>query len=74
MYSYFIGIPRIQLLLRLGRENPNQGPRAFVLSLDPKFAHVNFSALYVGPKSGVAKSVPLILWPHGGPHSAVPNE
>ena len=35
---------------------------------------MEFSGIYVGPKSGGApRSVPLILWPHGGPHSAVPT-
>lgn len=32
-----------------------------------------FTSIYVGPKSGDQKSVPLILWPHGGPHSAFAN-
>lgn len=33
----------------------------------------DFNAIYVGPKSGDAKEVPLIVWPHGGPHSAFAN-
>lgn len=33
----------------------------------------SFSAIYVGPKSGSEKEVPLILWPHGGPHGAFAN-
>lgn len=32
-----------------------------------------FSAIYLGPKSAPAQSVPLIVWPHGGPHSAFAN-
>ncbi|XP_050303713.1 acylamino-acid-releasing enzyme-like [Anthonomus grandis grandis] len=32
-----------------------------------------FNALYVGPASGKDQSVPLIVWPHGGPHSAFAN-
>lgn len=32
-----------------------------------------FSAIYVGPDSGTDKSVPLIVYPHGGPHSAFAN-
>ncbi|XP_023024331.2 acylamino-acid-releasing enzyme [Leptinotarsa decemlineata] len=34
---------------------------------------VAFNAIYLGPKSGNDKSVPLIVWPHGGPHSAFAN-
>ncbi|KAL3268613.1 hypothetical protein HHI36_007719 [Cryptolaemus montrouzieri] len=33
----------------------------------------NFSAIYVGPSSGIDQSVPLIVYPHGGPHSAFAN-
>ncbi|XP_044753157.1 acylamino-acid-releasing enzyme-like [Coccinella septempunctata] len=33
----------------------------------------NFSAIYVGPSSGDEKSIPLIVYPHGGPHSAFTN-
>lgn len=29
----------------------------------------NFNAIYYGPTEGKSKSVPLIVWPHGGPHS-----
>lgn len=29
------------------------------------------SSIYVGPKSGEDKSVPLVVFPHGGPHSVV---
>ncbi|KAJ8978653.1 hypothetical protein NQ317_019089 [Molorchus minor] len=32
-----------------------------------------FNAIYLGPKSGDKASVPLIVWPHGGPHSAFAN-
>ncbi|KAK9873204.1 hypothetical protein WA026_021437 [Henosepilachna vigintioctopunctata] len=32
-----------------------------------------FSAIYVGPSSGQDKSIPLIVYPHGGPHSAFAN-
>lgn len=32
-----------------------------------------FSATYIGPKSGSDTKVPLVLWPHGGPHSAFAN-
>ena len=31
---------------------------------------INFGSIYVGPKS---KSAPLIVFPHGGPHSVIPN-
>lgn len=30
----------------------------------------DFGAIYIGPKTGDEKSVPLVVWPHGGPHSA----
>ncbi|KAI5716301.1 hypothetical protein M8J76_004216 [Diaphorina citri] len=33
----------------------------------------SFSALYFGPKSGQAKSTPLVVLPHGGPHSSYTN-
>uniref|UniRef100_A0A8D8QWV6 acylaminoacyl-peptidase n=1 Tax=Cacopsylla melanoneura TaxID=428564 RepID=A0A8D8QWV6_9HEMI len=33
----------------------------------------SFSALYLGPKSAQAKSTPLVIIPHGGPHSAYSN-
>ncbi|CAH1156028.1 unnamed protein product [Phaedon cochleariae] len=32
-----------------------------------------FNAIYVGPKTGQEKTVPLVVWPHGGPHSAFAN-
>ncbi|EFA09948.1 acylamino-acid-releasing enzyme [Tribolium castaneum] len=32
-----------------------------------------FSAIYLGPKTAPAKSVNLVVWPHGGPHSAFAN-
>ncbi|CAH0554422.1 unnamed protein product [Brassicogethes aeneus] len=32
-----------------------------------------FNAIYIGPKSAPERSVPLIVWPHGGPHSAFAN-
>lgn len=32
-----------------------------------------FSAIYIGPKSAGDTKVPLVLWPHGGPHSAFAN-
>lgn len=33
----------------------------------------SFSAIYLGPKCGQAKQTPLVVWPHGGPHSAFAN-
>ncbi|CAG9862113.1 unnamed protein product [Phyllotreta striolata] len=33
----------------------------------------DFNAIYIGPKSGDNKSVPLLVCPHGGPHSAYAN-
>lgn len=32
-----------------------------------------FNAIYLGPEKGADKTVPLIVWPHGGPHSAYGN-
>ena len=37
---------------------------------EPKYAHLNSSAVIILPKKGKSPA-PLILWPHGGPHSAV---
>lgn len=37
------------------------------------FISEDFNAIYVGPKDGAGKSVPLIVWPHGGPHSSFAN-
>ena len=37
---------------------------------DPKDGSgLKFSSIYIGPKEGKA---PLIVWPHGGPHSIIP--
>merc|ERR1712037_580539 len=33
-----------------------------------------FTAHYIGPESGEQSSTPLIVWPHGGPHSVVTTE
>jgi hypothetical protein len=30
----------------------------------------SFNAIYFGPESAEDHEVPLIVWPHGGPHSA----
>ena len=40
-----------------------------VFTTDARFSDVKFSSIYVGPDTEVQGSVPLILWPHGGPHS-----
>jgi dipeptidyl aminopeptidase/acylaminoacyl peptidase len=40
---------------------------------DPAFSGVRFGSVYTGPASGEKGSVPLILWPHGGPHSLTSN-
>lgn len=29
--------------------------------------------MYIGPQGGAEKEVPLIVFPHGGPHSAFAN-
>lgn len=33
----------------------------------------NFTAIYIGPKSAEDASIPLVIFPHGGPHSASVN-
>lgn len=33
----------------------------------------NFNVIYFGPKCGSDKSVPMIINPHGGPHSSYFN-
>lgn len=45
----------------------------FTLKQDTSNAVQEFTSIYVGPKSGNKNSVPLLLWPHGGPHSAFAN-
>ena len=38
------------------------------------YEDVLFSSIYIGPETPVTgKKVPLILWPHGGPHSVIPT-
>ena len=39
----------------------------------PGYEDVSFSSIYIGPSatSDPEKKVPLILWPHGGPHSVI---
>lgn len=32
-----------------------------------------FNIIYLGPQTGAEKEVPLIIFPHGGPHSAFAN-
>lgn len=36
---------------------------------DPTYADVKFNSIYIGPFEGELGTVPLIVWPHGGPHS-----
>jgi len=33
-----------------------------------------YTAHYIGPESGEKNSTPLIVWPHGGPHSVITTE
>lgn len=33
------------------------------------FFSESFPAIYMGPKGPEDEKVPLIVWPHGGPHS-----
>ncbi|XP_066149420.1 acylamino-acid-releasing enzyme-like isoform X2 [Euwallacea fornicatus] len=39
----------------------------------PDGAFTDFNAIYLGPSSGSSKTVPLVVWPHGGPHAAFAN-
>ncbi len=42
----------------------------FIKFSDQKFVNVNFSSIYIRPTKDVGPgSIPLIVWPHGGPHS-----
>jgi acylaminoacyl-peptidase len=36
--------------------------------------HLPYTAHYVGPRTGEPASTPLIVWPHGGPHSIITTE
>ena len=36
----------------------------------PENSDMKFGSIFVGPKS---EKAPLIVWPHGGPHSVIPN-
>lgn len=31
---------------------------------------MEYNAIYYGPTEGKEHSVPLIVWPHGGPHTS----
>ena len=33
-----------------------------------------YTGHYIGPAQGGASSVPLIMWPHGGPHSVITTD
>jgi len=33
-----------------------------------------FTAHYIGPAQGPSASIPLIVWPHGGPHSVITTD
>ncbi|KAG8260372.1 hypothetical protein J6590_098556, partial [Homalodisca vitripennis] len=46
------------------------GLRVFQLKAEGQDSVSNYNAIYYGPMDGEAKSVPLIVWPHGGPHSS----
>ncbi|XP_069703712.1 acylamino-acid-releasing enzyme-like isoform X2 [Periplaneta americana] len=41
---------------------------------DPQASCRSFSAIYFGPESPQDHDVPLIIWPHGGPHSGFMND
>uniref|UniRef100_A0A1B6KI34 acylaminoacyl-peptidase n=1 Tax=Graphocephala atropunctata TaxID=36148 RepID=A0A1B6KI34_9HEMI len=43
--------------------------RLFHLQAEEPDTVRDYNAIYYGPMEGDAKSVPLIVWPHGGPHS-----
>jgi len=36
--------------------------------------NLSYTAHYIGPESGEKNSIPLIVWPHGGPHSVITTE
>ncbi len=36
---------------------------------DLAYSDVKFNSIYIGPTEGEVGKVPLIVWPHGGPHS-----
>ncbi|XP_043598877.1 acylamino-acid-releasing enzyme-like isoform X3 [Bombus pyrosoma] len=54
-----------------GSENLMYEPSEYDYNNDEEIKHFNF--IYFGPKSGNDKSVPLIIIPHGGPHSNYAN-
>ena len=36
------------------------------------YEHVRFSSIFIGPTTTIdGNKIPLILWPHGGPHSVI---
>jgi len=41
---------------------------------NPSAKSLPYTAHYVGPAQGAPGSVPLIVWPHGGPHSVISTE
>lgn len=45
----------------------------FIIFLHNNLFSADFNAIYIGPKSGKDKTVPLIVMPHGGPHSVFGN-
>ncbi len=67
--------PRNEELSSLSRSLQYEAFKMKPLAVHPdeKFKSVDFSAIYVGPSgsSHSKASVPVILNPHGGPHSAV---
>ncbi|XP_050593009.1 acylamino-acid-releasing enzyme-like isoform X1 [Bombus affinis] len=54
-----------------GTENLMYEPSEYDYDNDEEIKHFNF--IYFGPKSGNDKSIPLIIVPHGGPHSNYAN-
>ena len=38
---------------------------------EKRYEHVKSSAIFIGPAKSDGKPAPLILWPHGGPHSVL---
>ncbi|OAD53128.1 Acylamino-acid-releasing enzyme, partial [Eufriesea mexicana] len=54
-----------------GSENLMYEPSEYDYDNNEEIKHFNF--IYFGPNSGCDKSVPLIIVPHGGPHSNYAN-
>lgn len=60
--------PEIDMVTKSFTHTANEGHP------NPAFKSVKFNSIYTGPAPDIADgSVPLIVWPHGGPHALTPN-